>query len=76
MNRKVAKLIRQLSDITGKSEKSMKKEYYRLFDKDRFLFKKQASKILENSDTYLLMTKGSEALKRGRRLKHINEDTL
>lgn len=50
MNRRTAKMIKVLSEKTGKTEKSLKREYYKLSDKDRFKMKKEMEQALANPE--------------------------
>lgn len=49
MNRKLAKQIKLLAKVSNKSEKSLKREYYKLNSRERFLFKRELEKALDTN---------------------------
>ena len=48
MNRKTAKLIRHLAKVSGRSEKSLKKEYYNLGNRERFEMKQEMKIVFDD----------------------------
>lgn len=49
MNREAARLIKRLSKISEKSERSLKREYYSFDSKKRFQMKKEIKKFLREN---------------------------
>lgn len=65
MRRDIAKGIKKVSEITGKSEKSLKREYYKLSDKDKATFRKEIKDLLNEPDVMKQMLKGDAIIKEG-----------
>lgn len=64
MNRKIAKAIKGLAQVSGRSEKALKREYYSLGGKGRHEMKKEIMDVLGNSELMQQLLQASEVLKR------------